>query len=276
MTRKFVLSLAAFCLLNRKCRVTSFYRTLCIRALIVLLFSSPLSAHRAEPISTEFALPFGPGSGNLKIIYEYEREGLGASRQALPELELEFGGGQRWQLNLGFPLIRLKEGRDEPSALAGGKLEVGMRYLLFGGARSNYAVSFQGTVEAPTGNRRLFGNTPELSPGLFFDRYVGQHIRLHSNLSWRTTVGDADEPERAFEYRNAVLWFASERWVPGFELLGATNTDSGETAFAVQPEVIFLAGPHLELKLGMPVGLTSNTPDIGVRAQVSILWGETD
>lgn len=275
MAGYFVFLLVVFSTLNRKFRAMFFCSSPCLCAFIVLLFTIQLSAHRAEPISTEFALPFEPGSGNLKIIYEYEREGLGASRQALPKLELEFGGGQRWQLNLGFPLIRVKEGRDEPSTLAGGKLELGVRYLLFGGAGSNYAVSFQGTIETPTGNRSLFGDTPELSPGLFLERYVGQHIRLHSNLSWRTTVGDAEEPERVFEYRNAVLWFASERWVPGLELLGATNTDNGETSFTVQPELIFLAGPHLELKVGMPLGVTSHAPDIGVRGQVTILWGDT-
>jgi hypothetical protein len=220
------------------------------------------------------ALPFEPGTGNQKVVYEYEREEAGVNRQALPELELEFGAISRWQFNLGFPLVRVKEGADEPATMAGGKLELGGRYLLFGGGDSNHAVSVQGTIEAPTGNRDLFGRAAEIGPGLFVDRYVGRRLRLHSNLSWRTTVWGGEAPERVFEYHNAAVWFATSRWFPVLELLGATNTGDGDTEFAVQPEVIFRASPHLELKFGVPLGITAQTPDIGVRAQVSFLWGE--
>lgn len=233
-----------------------------------------LWAHEDEPISTEFALPFERKAGNQKILYEYAREGEGVSDQAIPELELEVGLWPGWQINLGFPLLRIKEGPDEPAIVAGGKLEMGVRRLLWGGGTSNYAVSFQGTIEVPSGNRALFGNTPELSPGIFLDRNFGARFRLHSNLSWITTVGETEEPDREFDYHNALVWFASKRFVPVLELLGATNTDDGETTFAVQPEVILNAHEHLELKAGIPVGLTAASPDIGVRAQISILWGD--
>lgn len=248
-------------------------RKIALYGCFVLPTGRGLWAHHAEPVSTEFARPFTRGAGNQKLVYEYEREGEGASAHTIPELELELGVGRRWQLNFGFPLVRIKEGPDDPATVAGGKLELGMRYLLLGGAEREYAVSFQGTVEAPTGNRQLFGRTPELTPGLFAERYFGQHLRLHSNLSWRTTVGRIDEPERVFEYRNAIVWLASYRWIPVIEFLGATSTRTGETEFAIQPEMIFYTGPHLELKVGVPFGLTSQTPGIGVRAQISILWG---
>jgi hypothetical protein len=250
-----------------------FYVRFCVCIVVALLTESLLLAHHAEPISTEFALPFEPGAGNQKVGYEYERQSAGVTAHTIPDLELEVGLGQRWQVNTSFPLVRTKEGPEEPSILAGGKLELGMRYLLLGGAKDNYAVSFQGTVEAPTGNRRLFGNTPELSPGLFIDRYVGQRLRLHSNLSWRTTVGRADDPERVFEYRHALVWFAAKRWIPVVEFLGATSTRDGETEFGVQPEIIFDVSPHVELKVGTPLGVTSHTPRIGVRAQCAFLWG---
>lgn len=248
-------------------------RTSFLALLILLAESSPLVAHRAEPISTEFALPFEPKAGNLKVIYEFEREAPGENEQAIPELELELGMAPRWQINLGFPLVRVKEDPVEPAIWGGGKLELGTRYLLFGGATRSYAVSLQGTVEAPTGNSALVGDAPELGAGLFVDRYLTDRVRLHSNLSWKTSVGGTQEVERVFEYNQAVVWFATFRWIPVFELLGRTDTATGATQLAVQPEVIFYGGPHLELKVGLPVGLTATTPTIGVRAQLAILWG---
>lgn len=249
------------------------------RSYFVLLFlmlgcSRPLAAHRAEPMSTEFALPFQPKAGNLKLIYEYEREGGGASEHAIPELELELGIAPRWQINIGHPVLRIKEGREEPATVVGGKLEIGARYLLLGGATRSYAVSLQGTVEAPTGNRRVVGDAPELSAGLFVDRYLGERVRLHSNMSWKTTAGGRQKVARVFEYNHAVVWFATLRWIPALEVLGRTNTATGTTELALQPEVIFYTGPHVELKVGLPVGLTSATPGIGVRAQIAIIWGD--
>lgn len=155
----------------------------------LLLMPNPARAHRGEPISTEFALPFAPGTGNWKIQFEYEREGLGASEWALPQTELEIGLFPRFQVNAGIPLRRVDEATGEPSHIFGGKLELGARYLLFGGEDRPYAVSLQAEVEAPTGPRGLAGDAPELGAGVFVDRYLGKKLRLHSNLLWKTTVG---------------------------------------------------------------------------------------
>ncbi len=235
--------------------------------------AAPLAAHQAEPISTEFALPFEPKVGNFKIGYEYEREGPGASQQSIPEVELELGILPRWQVNVGFPVFRIKESRNQPAQVGGGKLELGTRYLLFGGETRSYAISFQGTIEAPTGNRRIVGDGTGLSGGLFLDRFIKDRVVLHSNLSWGITVGGSQERERAFEYHHALVWFATFHWIPVFELLGRTNTVTGRTELAAQPEMIYHAMPHVELKFGMPAGLTSTPPRIGARMQIAIIWG---
>ncbi len=70
-----------------------------------------------------------------------------------------------------------------------------------------------------------------------------------------------------------IVWFATYHWLPAFELLGDSNTDTGRTELAAQPEFIYHVNPHLELKLGVPAGLTGTTPRIGARAQVAIIWG---
>lgn len=241
--------------------------------LVLLLRPNPAWAHRGEPLSTEFALPFAPGTGNWKIQFEYEREGPGVSEQARPETEIEIGLFPRLQVNAGFPLRRADEGPGQPPRTFGGKLELGARYLLFGGEDRRYAVSVQAEAEAPTGPSRLAGDAPELGAGIFVDRYLGQKFRLHSNLLWKTTIGGQQEVERIFKYDHALVWFASRHWAPVIELNGETETATGNTRLSVQPEVIFFATHYLELKAGVPLGLTASTPDIGVRFQVAIIWG---
>lgn len=53
----------------------------CLSAALLLVLAPPLQAHKLEPISTEFALPFAPKTGTLQITYEYERE------YKLPEIQ---------------------------------------------------------------------------------------------------------------------------------------------------------------------------------------------
>lgn len=233
----------------------------------------PARAHRLEPISTEFAAPFAPWKGGYEITYEFEREGRGASEQAIPETEMELGLFPRFQVNVGFPLLRVDEGPGEPARTGGGHVEAGARYLLFGSAARSYAVSLQGTVAAPTGSSALVGNATEVGAAIHIDRYLNKHARLHSNLGWSTSIGGDEAPERIFHYSNALVWMASHRWNPVVELLGETETRTGETRLAVQPEMIFWGNSHLELKVGVPIGLTSNTPNVGVRAQIAIVWG---
>jgi hypothetical protein len=239
-----------------------------------IFFSAPTAqAHHLEPISTEYALPFAPKAGTWEITYEFEREGRGANEQAIPEVELEIGLFPRLQFNLGFPLLRRKEGPGEPAPVVGGRVEAGIRYLLFGGAQRSYAISLQAGVEAPTGSSAIVGDAAEVGAALHVDRSLGRRARLYSNLGWTTAIGGSERPERLFRYSHALVWMPARRWNPVLEILGETETRTGETCLALQPEIIFWANRHWEVKLGIPIGLTSATPGIGVRAQVAILWG---
>lgn len=248
--------------------------SLCVCAGCGLLLASPAQAHKLEPISTEYALPFEPRAGTWQVLYEFELENGGATEQSLPEQELELGLFPRLQVNVGFPLLRINEGLGEPAPVVGGHLELGARTLLVGGDGLPYAVSLQTTVEAPTGSRRVVGDATELGAAIFVDRYLGRRALFHSNLGWGIGVGGHQPRERVFSYHNAVVWMASFHWDPVVELLGETDTATGETLLAAQPEMIYHVSRHLEFKVGLPVGLTRATPDIGVRAKISILWGD--
>lgn len=231
-------------------------------------------AHKLEPISTEFAAPFAPWSGGFEISYQHEdEEEPGTSEQAIPEAELEIGLFPRFQINVRFPLLRIDEGANEPTRVVGGRTELGARYLLFGGGNHGYPVSLQGEVETATGSSAVVGNATEVGAALHLDRYLGRSLRLHSNLGWSSSVGDEESPERTFRYANAIVWTATHRWNPTVEVIGETETRIGETKLSIQPEVIFWANRHLELKLGVPIGVTSTTPNVGVVAQIAVLWG---
>ncbi len=248
---------------------------LCLTFIFASIFLAvpAAQAHHLEPISTEYALPFAPKAGTWEITYEFEREGRGANQQALPEVELEIGLFPRLQFNLGFPLLRVKEGPGESAPVVGGRVEAGIRYLLFGGAQRSYAVSLQAGVEAPTGSSAIVGDATEVGAALHVDRSLGRRARLYSNFGWTTAIGGSERPERLFRYSHALVWTPARRWNPALEILGETETRTGETRLALQPEMIFWANRHWEVKLGIPIGLTSATPGIGVRAQVAILWG---
>ncbi len=241
-----------------------------------VLGSASLSAHRLEPMSTEFAAPFEPRTGGMEIGYEYERfEGGRHTRHLIPKLELELGLTLRTQVSFEMPEIREKFA-NEPATVGGGHLEVGFRYLLAGGPFKSYAISLNPRVEAPTGNRRIAGDATEVGLFLHFDKELNERVVLHGNYGWSSTIGGREPPERLFRYHSAVVLRANLRWNPVLEILGSTDTARGRTELAIQPEMIFWAGPHLELKFGMPVGLTSASPGIGVRCQIAIIFGRED
>jgi hypothetical protein len=240
--------------------------------LILTISGMRLRAQTLEPISTEFADPLARGEGTLKIGYEYAHFSSSVSGQLIPLLNLTMGLGRGLELDFQFPVFREKPADNQPALVGGGKVGVGARYLLFGGETHRYAVSLVGIVEPPTGRKQLVGDGSELRAGIFADRSVGNHIVLHSNIDWGTTVGGLSRRQPVLEYHDAVVWSRNSRVVPVFELVGDTNTATGKTELALQPEVIYRSCKHLELKVGLPLGLTSSSPGIGIRTQLAILW----
>jgi hypothetical protein len=243
--------------------------------LLCVIFSMSgmhLRAQALEPISTEFADPLGRGEGTLKVGYEYAHFAGARNGQLIPLLNLTIGVGRGLELDFQFPVFREKPADNQPALVGGGKVGVGVRYLLFGGETHRYSVSLIGIVEPPTGRKELVGDGSELRAGIFADRIVGNHIVLHSNIDWGTTVGGLSQRRPVLEYHDAVVWSAMSRVVPVFELVGDTNTATGKTDLALQPEIIIRGCTHLELKVGLPLGLTSSSPGIGIRTQLAILW----
>jgi hypothetical protein len=129
-------------------------------------------------------------------------------------------------------------------------------------------------METPTGDTHLVGNATEVTPSLLAEWRPAPEIVIHSNLRFERSFGGTGARTAFLEYANALTWLATRHVVPAFEFVGSTNTISCRTELIVQPEMIFRAGPHWELKAGLQRGLNARTPSFGVRAQVAWFWGQ--
>jgi len=234
--------------------------------------SFPIRAQVAEPILTKFALPFGPDAGSVKLDFERGIGHAAGTSQLIPEGTLEMGVRDRLEILVRFPLLRVPL-QPRGTVIGGGKLVLGVRYLLAGGADRRYAVSVEGVVEAPTGDSRLVGNATQVAPTVLADWRPASRLSVHSNLAFIRSIGGSGSSVAFLEYSNAITWAATSHFVPGFELVGSTNTITGRTEVVAMPELILRAGPHLEWKAGLQVGLNAETPDLELRVQAAWFWG---
>jgi hypothetical protein len=233
----------------------------------------PMSAQIAEPILTKSAIPFAPEAGGVKLDYAGGIGRSGAGSRVIPEVTLEIGVLRGLEFLVRFPLLRVRTQPGGPAVVGGGQLAIGARYLLAGGAERSYAISVQTIVEAPTGDSQLVGNATQVMPGALVDWHPASQIVIQSNIMFDRSVGGTVGKAGFLEYSNAVVWKAKSNFLPVFEFVGSSNTITGRTQLVGQPELIIPLGRHLELKGGLSLGLNSETPQAGLRAQVGWFWG---
>lgn len=251
-------------------RLTTFRA--CLLLLLLVSLVPAAAAHRLEPINTEFASPFEPGTGNVQIGYQYFRTAGFFTEQQIPLLQLEYGFAPRFQFTVGFPVLRNKF-TGEPARTGAGNFEFSLRYLLAGGLEQSYALSVNAIVEAPSGDAAVAERATAVGGRIHFDKSFGEAVFTHFNFGYRTSVNRFVEKEKSIEYSGALVWAATLRWNPGMELVGKKQL-GGSSEVALVPELIYYVGPHLELKFGLPVGLTSSTPGFGIQAQIAIAFGK--
>jgi hypothetical protein len=243
--------------------------------LILSINGAWLRAQVAEPILTKSAAPLGPGTGAIKLEYAGGLGASGGSTQAIPEATLEEGILNGLELLQRFPLIRLTVPNGS-TILGGGQLAIGARRLLAGGAARAYAISLQGVVEAPTGNTRVVGDATQVMPTVLADYRFLKNIAGHANITYDRSVGRTHTRASFLEYQTALAWRPGARFTPVVEFAGSTNTFKLRTQMITQPEIILRIGRRLEWKSGLQLGLTSNTPPVGIRIQLAAFWGKRD
>lgn len=226
-----------------------------------------------EPILTKSALVFGSASGSLKLDYAGSLVQMGASSQIIPEFTLQAGVSRRMEAILRFPLLRVEPGNG-PAVIAGGQLAAGAKYLLMGLPGAKAAISIQGVVEAPTGDTRLVGNATQVMPEILADWHLTSRLVSYTNLGWDFSLGGSGRRVSLIAYESALGLASQRRLIPVLEFAGSTNTSTGRTLAVIEPDLLFRKGTHLELKLGVPAGLNSESPTLGIHAQLAIFWGE--
>jgi len=238
--------------------------------------SLSMRAQVVEPILTKSPIPFGLGAGSVKLDYAGGIGQGGGDSQVIPEGTLEMGLRDGLELLARFPLLRVNLQSQPDTVIGGGQLAMGARYLLTGGADRLYAVSVEAIVEAPTGDTRLVGNATQAMPAVLgFWRPMSQVV-VYSNLTYDHSIGGTGPSAAFLEYKAALTWRATIHFAPTFEFVGSTNPITDRTQLVAVPEVILRAGPHLEWKTGLQVGLNAETPEFGLRAQLAWSWGKRE
>ena len=245
-------------------------------AMAMAMLGVPVRAQIAEPILTNSAIPFAPGSGSIKLDFVTGIGRAGGAAQAIPEATLQVGVIRGLEALARFPLLRVRLPSPDLAVIGGGHIAIGARYLFAGGGQRRYALSSEVIVEAPTGDTRLVGDATEVIPALLAEWRPVSRIAIHSNLRFDHSLGGTVASTAFLEYENAVTWLASDHVVPVFELVGSTNTITSRTQVIAQPEVVVRYGPHWELKAGLQLGLNRLTPSAGIRMQLAWFWGKRE
>jgi len=226
-------------------------------------------AHDSEPINTNFAAPFATVSGNLQFKFQLFRQ---LDSYELVPIELEYGFAARQQFSLGLPLVRFDDGTS--TYVRPGNLEIGYRYLIAGDNSRKFALSVNPELELPTGDKRVAESSWGAGGTLNLDSHLVKKWWTHTNVGFFTQVANIQDREKTVVFNNAIMYEAGLRLRPVLELIGESDVAVHETRIALAPEAIFAPNHHWEIKAAVPIGLTHNTPDVGL--QLALTWKQGD
>ena len=236
---------------------------------LAMLLAGVASAHDSEPINTEFAAPFARHAGNLQFGFQYLRDGM--TYDAVP-LDFEYGFASRMQFSISVPLTRLDD--SGKTYIRPGNIEFGYRYLVAGGNDRKFALSLNPELEVPSGDKRVAERAWDGGLFLHLDTHLIEKVWTHTNVGYATPFAGFEEKAKDFVYKFAVMYEAHERFQPVLELIGDHDYNSHISRFAVVPELIFAPNHRWEIKAGVPLGTTRETPDVGFQLQVAWKFGE--
>jgi hypothetical protein len=225
-------------------------------------------AHDHEPINTEFAAPFATGAGNFQFGYQYFR----AADQLAP-ITFEYGFAPRQQVSIALPIV--SRPGDGGGVVGAGNLEVEYRLLVAGANERKFALSLNPGLMFPVGDKQVAERSWAGGGALHLDTHLVDGIWTHTNVGYEAHFANiGEEREKHLHYNSAVMWEASKHFQPVFEFVGAHEFTSATTVHFVVPEIIFAPNHHWEIKAGLPLGVSSSAPDVGVQLQLTWKFGK--
>ncbi|HSG06119.1 MAG TPA: hypothetical protein VLB09_06945 [Nitrospiria bacterium] len=220
-------------------------------------------------------VPSGSLFGQLEYSYAVNNSGTDGkiTSHALP-MEFEIGLGKHTQINLEGEI--LLEERADPM----GEKESGIEELAFGLKRrlseeTSYFPASAFLVEyAPASG--LEGSHSEFKTSLLLGKTLGNRVHLYISTGYlletkRETEGSETEVENVqhFQYHFAPAVTIIPHHIIGLvEFIGETDFKHAQTEAVLMPELI-VGNDDISLKVGIPLGLTSESADYGVRVALS-------
>jgi len=219
-------------------------------------------AEFVEPILTEETLPNELGEWDLRVSCVYESDRTESPRNCW-RTQVFFGIAPRWGVELEAALTNAFGDRPED---ARGELGTTLKYLLRAprgrGPALALALETEAALSRPESSEE---GLVEFQPTFAFLQTLGL-TTLQGNVGYAVRPGGS-EPEKKAVYNLsfAVPW-RQGRWNALAELAGSSGDGSSEIAFSPGLKYGFRGGNFVAL--GVPVGLTSSSPDIGLVFQV--------
>ncbi len=245
---------------------------LCGAGVLCVLAATSAQAHRLEPINTEYAQPFEPGVGVLKLTLGHSE--LDAEREDEVGAGVEYGLLHRLQFSIDEAYsIRNGAGRRQRTGFV--NPELGLRYLVAGGNGHDYALSVNPSYTPVFGSRQVREGVSHYGFAINGDYYGKAGWLFFSNVGFeQASRADAGASrERHLTYRLAAVQL-QKRWCPTVELLGDQDLASGRHDLTLVPEIQYYRNQWMELKLGVPVKLTHGSGRLGVQFQVTFALGK--
>ena len=244
------------------------------------------AAHIMEPLGTEIAATPPRGRMFGQVNYEYTREENGTTKTThLLPIEFEIGLGERIQLNLEGDILLREDITGSPRESGIEEIGVGVKHRFMDETQLLPDAAFEVEYSPSIG---LKGNGRGIKGALIFSKNLHPRFVVHLNGAYELeTERELDVVAQTDEVVNHATW--SYNVAPMFkaipdrlmllaELNGSTEV-SGNTVLTLAPEVIvviqtgtFFALQNMAIKLAVPFGLNGNSPDIGVKFGLSMLF----
>lgn len=223
-------------------------------------------AEFVEPIVTEETMPNEVGEWNLRFacVYESGPEGAGGD---CPQAQVFFGIAPRWgaEVEASFPRT-LGDDEEEPTA----EISATLKYLLRApGTRGPAVVLAMETAIAVDRGEESEEGRIELQPTLAWLQPLGR-ATLQGNVGLAITPGDSGSESQTSAVYNASWAFPlpAPGWHGFAEVAGIAGDE--ETELVVSPGLKYSFSSGHFLAVGVPVGLTSHSPDIGLIVQMQL------
>jgi len=247
------------------------------RAFLLLLVAAPASCVLAQESTNNKSLPEELAITRSVVIQEADelestfsfQYARSQPREAYAvDAEFEYGLTDRWEIDADVPYEFLQP-KNEAGANGIGDVEAAVRYGVIPIGKQPLALTAGLGFGIPTGDRTrdLGEGRLTLEPFFTAGMWLGP-CNVQLNGGWTRAVTDSgDEPRDDFEYNVAILYPVG-RWCVVVEGNGESNSDS--TTYYVTPELIWRPMKNLELLVAAPLGITRESADYGVVAEVSL------